>query len=149
MTAELRLDPGVSRRISRGIVAVLKARVGRGPTLTRTFINDNVVTVILHDTLTPVERTLTGAEHADIVADMRRSFQAAICEEMVSLVERETSCNVKAFMSDHSVLPDYAVECFVLEAPGADPAEAPTPCADQREQDHEAEPGSLVQPASA
>ena len=139
---ELRLAPGVSQRISRGMVALFKQHVGRGPGLARTFVNDDIVTVILHDTLTPVERTLTGSEHADVVRDMRRSFQSAICDEMIALIERETSCDVKAFMSDHSVLPDYAVECFVLAAP-SDP-EDPTPCADRSEQDRESEASALL-----
>ena len=101
--------------ISRGVVALFKESFGRGPTLGRTFINADVITVLLQDTLTAVERTLCDTGKAEMVVEMRRNYQDAIGTQLIALVERETGRRVKALMSDHSVEPDYAIVCFVLE----------------------------------
>jgi uncharacterized protein YbcI len=107
--------------ISRGIVAIFKRHLGRGPTSARTYVNDDVITVILEDNLTSIEHTLIDSDRGEVVNDMRRGYQSAVREEIVRLVETATGRRVKAFMSDHSVLPDYAVECLILEPlPGAD-----------------------------
>lgn len=101
-------------RVSRGVVSVYKEEFGRGPTRARAFFNDDVVTVVLEDSLTGVETSLVEHGEGDIVSRMRDGFQAAVCDRLVAIVEAETGREVKAFMSDHSVLPDYAVEIFVL-----------------------------------
>lgn len=111
--------------ISRGIVAIYKDEFGRGPSRARTFLDDDVLTVVLEDSLTGMESTLVAHGEEDVVNQMRDGFQAVTCNRMVALVEQETGRSVKAFMSDHSVLPDYAVEVFVLEARGSSDSE---PC---------------------
>jgi uncharacterized protein YbcI len=123
----------IRQRISRGIVNLYKSQFGRGPTSARTFINDNVVTIVLHDTLTHVERTLVAKGQADVVSNMRDGFQDAICEEAERLIERETGRNVAVFMSGHSIEPDYAIECFVLDPPGTPEGET-SACADRKTQ---------------
>lgn len=127
---------GPSRQnISRGLVALLKQQLGRGPTSARTFINDDVVTVVLQDTLTAAEKTLIESDRAEVVSDMRRSYQDAICDEAVALIERETGRNVMVMLSDHSVIPDCAVECFVLEPLSGESSAEDTPCEDRRQQE--------------
>lgn len=101
------------------MVALLKRYVGRGPTHARSFIDGNLVVILLHDTMTQAERTLVSEEHKDEVKHLRRTFQGAFREEAIELVERVTGRGVVAFLSDHAVEPDYAVEVFVL---GADDA---------------------------
>ena len=105
---------GAGQRISRGIVSVYKEEFGRGPTRARTYFNDDVITVLLEDTLTGVETSLVKHGEEEVVARMRERFQEAVCDRLVALVESETGRTVQAFMSDHSVMPDYAVEIFVL-----------------------------------
>ncbi len=122
------------RRISRGIVGIYKAQFGRGPNTARTYINDDVVTIVLHDILTHVERTLVGRGQADVVSRMRDGFQNAICEEATRLIEAETGRRVKVFMSAHSIEADYAIECFVLEPPGVPETES-SPCDDRQAQE--------------
>lgn len=104
------------------MVALFKERVGRGPTEARTYFNEPLLTVLLFDTLTRAERSLADDDRASLVREVRRGFQGTMREEAIQMVERFTGKRVKAFMSDHSVYPDYAVECFVLEPglPGDD-----------------------------
>ena len=123
----------VKQRISRGLVALLKSRFGRGPTSARAYVSDDVITVVLRDNLTPVEHTLIENERAAVVGDLREGFLSAICDEAVALVERETGRSVAAFLSDHNVVSDIAVEVFVLEPLAED--EDSEPCTDRAKQD--------------
>jgi uncharacterized protein YbcI len=100
--------------IARGVVALFKEHIGRGPTTSRAYINDDLVTVLLRETLTDVERTLRDHGEKGTVLDMRHSFSQALCEDAVALVEAETGQRVTAFVDGHSVDNDCAVMCFVL-----------------------------------
>ena len=50
----------------------------------------------------------------EMVIDMRRTYQATLREEFVDLVEGVVGRKVVAFLSDHHIDPDIAVETFVL-----------------------------------
>ncbi len=102
------------------MVSLFKEFVGRGPSDAQTFINDGVVLVLLRDTLTVAEKTLAEGERAALVREVRRGFQGAMREKAVQLIQEQTGCKVKAFLSDNSVYPDYAAEVFVLEGPLGD-----------------------------
>jgi len=97
------------------MVALFKDATGRGPGRARTYIEDSVVMTVLHDTMTKAERTLKEENLEDHVRDLRRIFQGTFREEAIEIVERLTGRKVLAFLSDHAVDPDYAVEVFILE----------------------------------
>ena len=101
--------------ISTAAVQLLHEYTGRGPTKARTFVNDNLVTIVLADTLTKAERTLAGAGHADRVLKLRQDFQQLMKGALVGLVEDNLDRRVIAFMSQNHIDPDFAVEVFVLE----------------------------------
>jgi uncharacterized protein YbcI len=103
------------REISRGMVALLKRYVGRGPTHARTYLEDDLVVIVLQDTMTQAERTLVEEDEEAIVKHLRRVFQGTFRKDAIGLVERMTGRKVLAFLSDHAVDPDYAVEVFVLD----------------------------------
>jgi uncharacterized protein YbcI len=113
--------------ISRGVVALTKKYVGRGPTNARAYVEDDLVTVLLHETLTTVEKTLAEAGSGDVVTTMREDFDSAMCAEAIELVEQEMGRKVEAMMTGHSIETDHSVLCFVLAPPAADPA---SPCDD-------------------
>lgn len=110
------------REISRGTVALLKRYLGRGPTHARTYIEDDLVVIVLQDTMTQAERTLVAEEEEDTVRDLRRTFQGAFRDDAIRLVEEMTGRKVLAFLSDHAVDPDYAIEVFVLGPESGSPA---------------------------
>jgi uncharacterized protein YbcI len=105
----------LNRDISRTLVAHFKEATGRGPTYSRTYIQDNIVVTVLQDTMTRGEQTLKDENQEDTVRDLRRIFQGALRDDAIAAVERLTGRKVLAFLSDHAVDPDYAVEVFVLE----------------------------------
>ena len=100
--------------ISNAIVGIVHEYTGRGPTRARTSIRDDVVVVILQETLLKAERSLIEDDKADLVVTMRRSFQQTMRVEMSNAVTDLTGREVIAFMSDSHLEPDYSVEVFVL-----------------------------------
>ena len=105
----------VAAAISSATVKILHEYTGRGPTKARTYINDNLITVVLQDTLTMGERSLVRDGKADLVLATRRAFQQTMSTQMIAAVERYSGREVRAFLSANQVDPDTAVESFVLE----------------------------------
>jgi uncharacterized protein YbcI len=114
-TREMPKDRTLNRDISRAMVALFKQSTGRGPNRARTYIEDSLIVTVLYDTMTKAERTLKDEDQEDTVRSLRRVFQGTFREEAVEIVERLTGRKVVAFLSDHAVEPDYAIEAFVLE----------------------------------
>jgi uncharacterized protein YbcI len=108
-----------SDMISTSTVRLLHECTGRGPTKAKTLINDDVVTVVLADTLTKGERTLVDNGRSDRVLQLRHDYQLTMRDDLIAIVERQLERKVIAFMSQNHINPDLAVEVFVLE-----PAEA-------------------------
>jgi uncharacterized protein YbcI len=106
---------GPGGMISTSAVQLLHDCTGRGPTKAKTMINDDVVTVLLGDTLTTGERHLADGGHADRVLAVRHDFQLMMRDDLVRIVERQLDRKVIAFMSQNHIDPDLAVEVFVLE----------------------------------
>jgi uncharacterized protein YbcI len=104
--------------ISTATVRLLHDYTGRGPTKAKTIITEDLVTVVLADTLTRGERTLVETGDSARVLELRRSFQEAMREDLVAVVERQLDRKVVAFMSQNHIDPDLAVETFVLEPAG-------------------------------
>jgi len=100
--------------ISNKVVHLLADYTGRGPTQARTSIREDLIVVMLHDTLTKGERALVRNGRADKVIDLRGEFQAAMRADLVTAVEGLTGRSVAAFMSANHIEPDLAAEIFVL-----------------------------------
>jgi len=69
---------------------------GRGPTRSRTTINDDSVMVLVGDTLTRGERRLVETGREEQVLSLRHAFQPAMRDELVEVVERTTERRVTA-----------------------------------------------------
>jgi uncharacterized protein YbcI len=101
--------------ISNMIVGLLREYTGRGPTKARTSIRDNLVVVLLEQTLTKGEKVLVEKGRVENVLALRREYQEAMREEASAKVEEITGRSVLAMMSCNYVDPDLAVELFVLD----------------------------------
>ena len=122
MTGETRhsRDGPLAAAITTKVVQVFGDYTGRGPTRGRTFINENLVSCLLRDTLTKPERSLVAAGEVDTVLEVRRRFQATMRDDLVAAVEDLTGREVAVFMSENHVDPDVALESFVLEPVAGD-----------------------------
>jgi uncharacterized protein YbcI len=112
---------GPSAMISTATVKLLHEYTGRGPTRAKTQISEDLVTIVLADTLTKGERKLADHGHAQRVMELRHDYQIVMREDLIRIVERQLDRKVIAFMSQNHIDPDLAVEVFVLE-----PAQAET-----------------------
>lgn len=101
--------------ISNGVVRLLRDYTGRGPTRARTHIGEDLVSVVLEDTLTKGERSLVRDGETTLVLNARHAYQRTMGPDLIALVERLTGRKVRAFLSDNHIDPDVAVESFVLE----------------------------------
>ncbi len=108
--------------ISTAIVGLYKSHYGKGPTHCRTYLEPDLVTVILGEGYTVAERTLFEAGKWYEVRQARLIWQDSMHERFVKTIEELTQRKVKAFMSANRQEPDYAVELFVLEPPDAEAA---------------------------
>jgi uncharacterized protein YbcI len=106
----------LASQVSRAVVQVWHEYTGRGPTKARTTITDELVVVLMGDTLLKAERNLAGRGRSAEVLSMRRAFQETMKEDLVAAVEKLTRRKVVAFMSHNHIEPDLAAEVFVLES---------------------------------
>ena len=100
--------------IANRVVQVLSEYTGRGPTRARAYVQDDLISVVVRDSLTKGERTLVGDGKAEIVLGMRREFQETMRGDLVAGVEELTGREVIAFFSANHIEPDAALEAFLL-----------------------------------
>jgi uncharacterized protein YbcI len=103
--------------ISTAIVRLMRDYTGRGPMKARTTIRDNVVLVMLEQTLTKGEQVLVKKGRTENVLALRREYQEAMREESSEKIAELTGRGVIAMMSANHVAPDLAAEIYVLEGP--------------------------------
>jgi uncharacterized protein YbcI len=110
-------------RIANEIVHLHSEYYGRGPSKAKTYIQDDLVVVVLEETFTLAERTLIDRGEADSIHDIRRRFQQVMGDQFKAVVEEATGRPVRAFMSETHVAEDVAIEVFLLgDAPSSDGA---------------------------
>lgn len=103
--------------ISNTIVGLLREYTGRGPMKARTTLRDNLVVVLLEQTLTKGEQVLVAKGRGENVLTLRHEYQEAMRDEASAKVAEITGRKVIAMMSANHLDPDLAVELFVLDGP--------------------------------
>jgi uncharacterized protein YbcI len=111
--------------ISNAIVRCMREYTGRGPMKARTTIRDNVVVVMLEQTLTKGEQVLVKRGRDENVLALRHEYQEAMREESSNMVAELTGRKVVAMMSANHLDPDLAAEIYVLDGPPAYSAGGP------------------------
>ena len=101
--------------ISTALVGLYKEHFGKGPTRCQTYLEPNLVVVILGEGYTASERTLFEAGRWYEVRSARQIWQDSMQELFVKTIEELTGRTVAAFLSANRQDPDLAVELFVLE----------------------------------
>jgi uncharacterized protein YbcI len=116
MTTEDQRPPtGVlAGQISRAVVQLYREYTGRGPTQAHTTITEDLVVVIMGDTLLKAEKSLAADGKGELVLTMRSAVQDTMRTDLTSAVERLSKRKVVAFMSHNHIDPDLASELFVL-----------------------------------
>jgi uncharacterized protein YbcI len=101
--------------IANAVVRRLGETTGRGPTKARTTLGQDVILVVVQDTLTRGERVLVEHGDHELVLAVRRRWQDAMRDDVTRDIEELTGREVIGFMSDNYIEPDVGAEIFVLE----------------------------------
>jgi uncharacterized protein YbcI len=110
----------LSAAISNAMVRIQREYLGRGPTKARALLRDNVIVVLMEDTLTKAERSLVADGRQEDVLRTRHSFQRTMRADIVAAAQELTGRTVLAFMSDTHIDPDLSCEVLVLEPENGD-----------------------------
>lgn len=92
----------------------------------RTYLNGDVITVVLTDTLTKGEARLVRDGMRKLVVGTRRAYQQTIRQDLVAGIEEITGRTVRVSASE--LRPKIAIEVLVLDSSTED---GPTPNARQ------------------
>jgi uncharacterized protein YbcI len=108
--------------VANAVVGLFKEQFGRGPTKARAnWAGDDVLTVVLEDTLTPAEKNLAKLGEHQRLRDTRSFFQYSSVREFCEPIERITGRKVRAFISGIDTEVDgICVETFILWPAGED-----------------------------
>ena len=110
------------QELSNAIVALFKQYHGRGPADCRTYLELDLVVVVMTGGYHAAEQTLFEAGKWIEVRQARLSWQDTMHARFVDTIEGLTRREVKAFMSANHQAPDVTVEVFVLEREEIAPA---------------------------
>jgi uncharacterized protein YbcI len=112
----------VLMEVSNAMVRLYKESFGRGPTAARaSWCGENLLTVLLEDTLTPAERNLAAMGEHQRLRETRMFFQYATVREFCEPVEQITGRKVRSFLSGtDSEVDGLSIEAFVLHPAGYD-----------------------------
>jgi uncharacterized protein YbcI len=114
------------QELSNAIVGLFKEYYGRGPADCRTYLEPDLVVVVMTGGYHAAEQTLFEAGKWHEVRQTRMSWQDTMQARFVETIEGLTRREVKAFMSANHQSPDVTVELFVLEREDSDPAPRPS-----------------------
>lgn len=101
--------------ITSALVGIQREHLGRGPASATTLHKDKVVITLMHDVMTPAERSFAGTAHEGTIAHTRHLLQKTMEKDFTDAVERLTGAKVTSFASTNSVDPDLATEIFILD----------------------------------
>jgi uncharacterized protein YbcI len=113
-SAERARGGSLASAISNKVVRVMSEYTGRGPTRARTYMHEDLITVVVQDTLTKGERSLVADGKGEVVLAMRKEFQDLMRTDLVDGIEELTGREVMAFFSANHIDPDAALESFLL-----------------------------------
>ena len=104
----------IAAAISNAIVGIHSKHYGKGPTKAKTYLLDDVVVTVMEDVFTTVERTLIDHDKAELVRDVRTTFQYTLRDEFTGAIREITGRETRAFISQIDWKADIAVEVFLL-----------------------------------
>ena len=105
--------------ISNLVVRLVSEYTVPGPTMPLIYLNDDVINVVLQDTLTKGELRLVRDGESELVISTRLSFLKTMREDLIAGIEEITGRKVRVSANHMAAEPDIAVETFVLDQPTA------------------------------
>jgi uncharacterized protein YbcI len=102
-------------RLSNAAAGVLAERLGPGPTRVRAVVDGRTIVILFSDGLTKGERILIKQGAAHYVQAARQELQRLMRDDLVAVVEDQSSRSVGAFFAHTHLDPDVSIVVFMLE----------------------------------
>jgi uncharacterized protein YbcI len=106
---------GQAADVTNAIVAIFRNHYGRGPIKAKTFLMDDYVLTVLHETMTTAERTLAESGGEALVREFRLGFQTVMADEFKGAVAGIVGRKVLSYQSQIAFNPEVCFEFFWLE----------------------------------
>ncbi len=103
--------------VTSALVGIYTQYLGRGPKRASTFHHGHVLVTLMHEVLTPAEKSLSRTRHTDAVEQIRLLFHETMEAAFREAVERLTGRKVLACINGNHLDPDIAAELFILDSP--------------------------------
>lgn len=87
---------------------------GTGPREVKSYLNDDMLFVVMYGAMTKQERTLAARGRADLVREIRMVFEDTVRDDFRSVVEGLTGRSVSAYQSQVLLEAEVTVEIFLL-----------------------------------
>jgi uncharacterized protein YbcI len=105
----------LAEQISTRLVQLIKQHGDRGPTKCRTYIDDDLIIVLMRGGYSRLENTLFEDGKWLDVRTTRQTFQDTMEGRLTETIEYLTGRQVSAFMSASHQQPDMQIVMFVLD----------------------------------
>ena len=115
-----RHDNSLLDRISTESVRVQKEAFGKGPSHAKSYMFDDLLMVVMRDSLTTAEKTMLGFGQADLVRNFRQQFHNAMTDRLIAIIEEMTHRKVLTYQSQILFDPDLVVQLFVFDRAAED-----------------------------
>lgn len=107
--------------VTESMVALHQRYHHRAPVTAKSqLMGDEMLACVMGGVYTDVEKTMIELQRESVVQATRHAFETAMQHKFIGAVERLSGRRVVAFISNHHVGPDMAVELFMLEPAGLD-----------------------------
>ncbi|MFL5825235.1 MAG: DUF2294 domain-containing protein [Thermoleophilaceae bacterium] len=113
-------DGRVLAAVSNRVVGLYKEYYGRGPTRVKSYMQDDILVVVLRGALLRAEQTLSEMGQGRAVLEQRVAFQEAIRDRFTAEVEEIVGRRVVGYMRGSQLAPDMSAELFVLDGSADD-----------------------------
>lgn len=122
--------------LTRELIALHKRFYGRGATKARAlFAHPNLLVVEMEDVFLTMEHTMVEKGQREFVRHARRTFQSAMRDEFIGVVESLTGRRVEGYESVTFTAPDRVLEIFYLD-PRTEDAGPPAPVLYETDETH-------------
>lgn len=102
--------------VTRAVVRIHTAKLGRGPKKSFSFHNDNLVITVMQQAMTHAEQNLAANGQEAAVQEFRRLLQRTMATELEAAVEEVAGRRVIALLNDHHLDPDVSIQVFILDS---------------------------------
>jgi uncharacterized protein YbcI len=113
-------EPGEPRlamlqKLSKEAAKLQRTAFGKGPETVKSYFIDDLLLIVMRDSLTIAEKTMLEFGQGDLVRQFRQTFENEMTKRFTDMVEDVTGRSVLTYQSQIMFHPDVVVEMFVFD----------------------------------